>query len=700
MNYKKVLPVLTLITMFTAAGCQTTDPVGTKRTDQVEQASNQIAEAGEKSSWGQFQRIKGAVPAPEFPDGLDWLNTREPLSIAILRGKVVILDFWTYGCINCMHIIPDLKRLKEEYPDELVVIGVHSAKFSNEQVTENIQIIINRYELGHPVVNDNNLVVARMWNARYWPTLALIDPAGNVVGMHSGEGVYMTFKPEVDALVREFDSRGGINREPVVLRPEGEKGYSGSLSFPGKVLADERGKRIFIADSNHHRIIAADIMNGQVLDVVGGPNRGYRDGSFENALFDTPQGMALTDDGAILFVADTGNHSIRKVDLIERELSTLLGTGTQASVNPPLAGTAPDVALQSPWDIELQDNILYIAMAGSHQIWSVDLSKGDARPFAGSGIEGVRDDLRTQSELAQPSGLTLDGRGRLYFADSESSSIRKVDTLKRHARVVTIAGGGPTLFDFGDTDGRGQGAQFQHPLGIVFYNNNLYVADTYNSKIKKVDLDMKESITLFGTGHGFRDGDDPLFYEPGGIDAAFGNLYIADTNNHSVRVIDLTRGVTSTLRLMGTDMQLSTKTESIFGGELVELTPLEVRPGPSHILIDVRLPQGYKLNPDTLSTLELTETGNISIGYGPDVEEVIIRHLPFEMDVVFGGSSGFIQLDLYLVYCKTENEDLCFLESIRVLAPVSTAQNGAKQLHVLHSVELPLLEEGFFSGAQ
>ena len=700
MKPRRVLPVLTLIIIFTVLGCQTTYKAGAQRTERVEQASEQIAKAGEKSSWGHFQRIKGTVPALEFPEGLDWLNTREPLSIAALRGKVIILDFWTYGCINCMHIIPDLKRLEEEYPDELVIIGVHSAKFSNEQVTENIQIIIDRYELGHPVVNDNNLVVARMWNARYWPTLALIDPAGNVVGMHSGEGVYMTFKPEVDALVRKFDSRGRINREPVVLRPEGGRGYSGSLSFPGKVLADEKGKRIFIADSNHHRIIAADIMSGQVLDVIGGPTRGYRDGSFESAQFNTPQGMALTDDGATLFVADTGNHSIRRVDLTGREVSTLLGTASQAPVNPPLAGTAPDVALQSPWDVELQDNILYIAMAGSHQIWSVDLSSGDARPFAGSGIEGTRDDLRAKSELAQPSGLAFDGGGRLYFADSESSSIRRVDTLKRLGKVETIAGGGTTLFDFGDIDGRGPAVRFQHPLGIVFYNNNLYIADTYNSKIKQVDPDTKESVTLFGRSHGFRDGEDPLFYEPGGIDAAFGNLYIADTNNHSVRVIDLNRGTTSTLRLMGTDRLLSTETESDFGGELVELAPLEVRPGPSRILIDVRLPQGYKLNPDTVSTVELAETGNISTGHGPGLEERVILQLPFEMDVVFGGSSGFIQLDLYLVYCRTENEDLCFLESIRVLAPVSTAQNGAEQLHVLHSVELPLVEEGFFRDAQ
>jgi len=697
---RSVLPVLISMIIITVLGCQTTDQTGTKDRVQKQRTSDQIAKVGEKSSWGQFQRISGTVQAPEFPDGLDWLNTPDPLSIAALRGKVVILDFWTYGCINCIHIIPDLKRLEEEYPDELVVIGVHSAKFTNEQMTDNIKTIIDRYELMHPVVNDNQLVVARLWHAQYWPTLALIDPTGNVVGMHSGEGVYMTFKPEVEALVREFDSMGKINRDPIVLQSDGGGQYSGSLSFPGKILADERGKRIFIADSNHHRIIVADILSGHVLDIAGGPNRGYRDGSFEDAQFNTPQGMVLTDDGMLLYVADTGNHTIRSVDLAGGVVSTLIGTGKQALANPPLPGTAPNVALQSPWDVELLDNVLYIAMAGSHQIWIVDLNSGDARPFAGSGIEGTRDDLRTRSELAQPSGLSFDGRGFLYFADSESSSIRKVDTSKRIGSVETIAGGGATLFQFGDIDGKGRDAQFQHPLGIVFYNNTLYVADTYNSKVKKVNPDTYESQTFFGLGHGFRDGVNPLFYEPGGIDAAFGNLYIADTNNHSVRVIDISRGITSTLRLKGNDRLLSTSVDSDFSGEIVELAPIEVRPGPSRILIDVRLPQGYKLNPDTISTFELTATGNISAGFIPSDEEGIIHQLPFEVNVDFAGSFGFIQLDLFLVYCRTENEDVCFLGSIRVLVPISTAQDGAEKLYVRHSVEPPLVEDGIYRDIQ
>jgi len=490
-------------------------------------------------------------PAPEFPPGLDWLNTDRALTLGELRGKVVILDFWTYGCINCMHVIPDLKRLETEFPDELVVIGVHSAKFENERDTENIRHIIWLYGLKHPIVNDRDFFVWRSWDVRAWPTVFIIDPVGNVVGRHSGEGVYTLFKPIIERLVRDFEARGLLDRTPLRLKLEKEGIPRGALSFPGKVLADEKGRRLFVADTNHHRIIAADIASGQVLKVIGSGQPGFKDGDFPRSSLDHPQGMALERDGRILYIADTGNHAVRRADLLAGETTTLVGVGFQSSEYPPRGGTAPDVALNSPWDVELDGGQLYIAMAGAHQIWVMDTKSQAIHPFAGSGREGTRDGLPDVAELAQPSDLTGDGQGHLYFADSEGSSIRRIETHGGKGEVTTLAGSGTSLFDYGDVDGIGGNARLQHPLGVVYYKGVLYVADTYNHKIKRLDPETREIRTFLGGQGGWRDGTDPLFYEPGGIDAADDRLYIADTNNHCLRVVDLATHQTSTLLLEG-----------------------------------------------------------------------------------------------------------------------------------------------------
>jgi len=371
------------------------------------------------------QSFAGTTPAAEFPDGLDWLNTEQPLSIADLRGKVILLDFWTYGCINCMHNFPGLKQLEAEYADELVVVGVHSAKFQNEGDTDNIRQIILRYDLEHPVINDNEFVVWNTWGVRAWPTLILIDPRGNVVGGHSGEGVYPVFKPVIESLVNEFDDLQLIDRTPLELRLEKEGLPTTVLSFPGKVLADPEAGRLFVADTNHHRIIQADIQTGQIKAVYGSGVPGLMDGLTTAAQFYNPQGMEL--DGDTLYVADVDNHAIRTIDLETGQVETLVGTGNQASRYPPVAGVAPDVELNSPWDLALAGDDLYIAMAGSHQIWQLGLDDGVLEAVAGSGGEGVLNGPRAGAELAQPSGLALGPDNRLYFADSESSSIRWVD---------------------------------------------------------------------------------------------------------------------------------------------------------------------------------------------------------------------------------------------------------------------------------
>ena len=629
----------------------------------------------------------GTTPAPEFPEGLDWLNTERPLSLAALRGKVVLLDFWTYGCINCIHIIPDLKRLEAEFPDELVVIGVHSAKFDNEGETENLRRIVVRYGLEHPVVNDSDFAVWRRYEAQAWPTVVLIDPAGNIVLRRSGERVYEAFRPAVAGVVAEFDRRGQLDRTPVDLSLEAERLPDAVLSFPGKVLADPGRGRLFVADTNHHRIVVADPETGEVLDVAGSGLPGFGDGAFTSAAFDGPQGMALSADGGTLYVADTGNHAVRALDLAARTVRTLAGTGDQAPNYPPRAGAIPGVALSSPWDLALDGSRLYVAMAGSHQIWAIDLDAGIAGPAAGSGREGVVDGEPEEAQLAQPSGLALDGTGRLYWADAESSTIRYLETQEGGATGL-LAGSGAGLFDFGDSDGVGREALFQHPLGVAFDGTRLYVADTYNGKIKWVDPATGAVTTLAGGEPGWADGPSPRFDEPGGLHFAGGVLYVADTNNHAVRLVDPATGAARTLVLYGIERFPS----AADGVEVrtVRLDPLVLAPGPGTLAVEVTLPPGYKVNDIAPFSLIWAAGGGVAeLPASADRSEVA-PEFPIQVEATFVAGSGVIAADLTIYYCETSAVQLCLIDQVRLELPVEVRPGGEGGATLRYAVSPPL----------
>ena len=491
-----------------------------------------------------LRALSERVIAPELKGGIAWLNTSKPIQLAELRGKVILLDFWTYCCINCMHVTPDLKRLEAEYPKELFVIGVHSAKFTNEKKTENIRQAILRYEIEHPVVNDGNHVIWRTYSVRAWPTLVLIDPEGYIISYFSGEGNYDMLDKAIEKTITTFRKRNLINENPIHFNLEKNKLGPSNLSFPGKILADESSGRLFIADSNHNRIVVTNL-KGEVIDVAGNREIGKKDGTFAETSFNHPQGMAINDN--ILYVADTENHLIRELDLGVRTVKTIAGTGKQASFMA-TGGMGVHSPLNSPWDITFIDNKLYIAMAGAHQIWVMDLSTNLFQPYAGSGQEARIDGSLDSCALAQPSGITTDGI-KLYFADSEVSSIRSAD-LDPNGEVNTIVG--RDLFVFGDRDGKGNNVRLQHPLGILYRDGLLYVADTYNNKIKVINPMDKTSTTFLGTGKsGDKDGREAEFYEPGGLSFADGKFYIADTNNHAIRSVDAKTRIATTLKISG-----------------------------------------------------------------------------------------------------------------------------------------------------
>jgi DNA-binding beta-propeller fold protein YncE len=367
-----------------------------------------------------------------------------------------------------------------------------------------------------------------------------VDPEGRVIGRLEGEMTYEQGKGIVTEMISEFKAAGVLLPGPAPFRLEIPP--TEVLNFPGKVLADAAGGRLFIADSGHHRIVVTDL-DGLVLETIGTGEEGLADGATTGARFDRPQGMALA--GDMLYVADTESHAIRRVDLSERIVETIAGSGLQG-VGPIVPGPALAADLRSPWDVEVDDSSLYIAMAGSHQLWTLDLEAERLSVLAGSGAENIIDGPPGSAALAQPSGIVRDG-ATLYFADSETSSVRAVG-LADGAEVRTLVGRG--LFDFGDQDGEGTVARFQHALGVEMVDGVIYVADTYNNKVRRLDPATRVVSTLAGTGEvGLEDGDaaKARFFEPGGLSVAGGLLYVADTNNHAVRVVDVASGAVRTL---------------------------------------------------------------------------------------------------------------------------------------------------------
>lgn len=484
-------------------------------------------------------------PAPELTGGVEWLNTANPIRIKDLRGKIVILDFWTLCCINCIHTLPDLAKLEKKYANEVVVIGVHSAKFDNEKDTNSIRKAILRYEITHPVVNDANRKIWDTYETESWPTLVVIDPEGNLVGKGQGEGLYEAVDSLVTKLIKVHREKKTLDEKPMKfdLIRKTEPG-DGPLYFPGKVTVDPAGKRILIADSTHHRIVVTDL-EGKKIAIAGNGTAGNVDGSFEIAEFHDPQGMAIH--GDTLYVADRKNHAIRQLDLKKQTVTTLAGIGKQG-MDRRRGGPGLKTGLNSPWDLLLVGDTLFIAMAGHHQIWTLDVKTNNLTPFAGSGAEQLIDGPFSESAFAQPSGLTTDGKN-LYVADSETSSVR-VLPLKGPGEVKTLVGRG--LFEFGDLDGKDKAVRLQHALGVAFSDGKVYVADTYNSKLKVIDPESRTCKTVSGSDEkGWS--PKPVLNEPGGICVADGKLYLADTNAHRIRIVDLKTLAISTLKLQGVE---------------------------------------------------------------------------------------------------------------------------------------------------
>ncbi|MEW1719597.1 NHL domain-containing thioredoxin family protein [Streptomyces sp. NPDC093109] len=449
---------------------------------------------------------RARVRAPELIGKGGWLNTGDAsYTLADLRGRIVILDFWTFCCINCLHVLDELRELEEKHRDTVVIIGVHSPKFVHEAEHRAVVDAVERYEVHHPVLDDPELATWKQYAVRAWPTLVVIDPEGYVVAQHAGEGHAHAIERLVQELEAEHAAKGTLRRgDGPYVPPEP---VASDLRFPGKVLALPGGT-FLVSDSTRHQLVELAADGESVVRRIGSGERGFGPDAFSE-----PQGLALLPDGKVI-VADTVNHALRTYDPVSGAIETVAGTGRQWWQGSPSAGPAREVDLSSPWDVAWWADRVWIAMAGVHQLWTYDPATGTVQVAAGTTNEGLVDGSADAAWFAQPSGLAADpAADRLWVADSETSALRYIERDQRDEKdqrderdqgderdgdtfvVRTAVGTG--LFDFGHRDGAAGQALFQHPLGVTALpDGSVAVADTYNHALRRYDPASGEVSTL------------------------------------------------------------------------------------------------------------------------------------------------------------------------------------------------------------
>ncbi|MDR6794683.1 thiol-disulfide isomerase/thioredoxin [Pseudarthrobacter oxydans] len=614
-------------------------------------------------------RTHARVRASELV-GRNWLNTGgKTLDLEALRGKIVLLDFWTFCCINCLHVLDELRPLEEQYSDVLVTVGVHSPKFEHEADPVALAAAVERYEIHHPVLDDPELETWKAYTARAWPTLVVIDPEGYIVAHLSGEGHADGLAVLIPELIAQHEAKGTLHRgSGPYVAPEPT---SGTLRFPGKALFLPPGRGStavngtsddgaaagaagnggaagkgswLVTDTGHHRLVELGTDFHTVLGTFGSGARGHADGPAAGdsavAQFNEPQGLVLLPEdvaakaGYDVVIADSVNHRLRGLSLADGKASTLAGSGVQrlleagparvdedaAGFTGQLGGHPLDVALSSPWDVvwSRKLNAVVIAMAGVHQIFSFDPLTGAVAIVAGNGLEGLLDGPAHEAWFAQPSGLAEDAEGNIWVADSETSALRKL-AIDDDGTVTVESAIGKGLFDFGFRDGAAAEARLQHPLGVtVLPDGSVAVADTYNGAVRRYDP-ASGAVSTLARGllepsdvivdHTHSAGSEPL-------------LVVVEANKHQVVFVPIPK-----------------EAQQVDEGAVQTHRPKSpVAPGPLELTVRFTAPTGQKLDDrwGDPTQLKISSTPPELLASGGGTSVGLLRTLELSPDVPEG----------------------------------------------------------------
>lgn len=603
--------------------------------------------------------------APELSGDTWFAVDRERLSIRDFRGRFLLLDFWTLCCVNCHHVLAELRPIEEKYAAELTVVGVHSPKFEHEKKAETVFQAIARHDIPHPVLNDPDMTTWQAYGVRAWPTLVLVDPEGEIIATYSGEGHGHAIDALLEEKIPQYEAKGSLIRGDGVFVPLEESPRV--FRQPGKVSTIPvayrehfRGADLLVSDSGGHRLAAISHAEpGTVLWSTGTGSRGRTDGALGQAQFCEPYGVSWVSPdhadalGFHVVVADTANHLIRGISLTTGLVSTLAGTGAQWMQQDPTSGVATDVALTTPWDVVVEGTTAIIAMAGDHRLWSLDLANMTVGIFAGTSNEGLVDGTLETSWFAQPSALVGD-RDTLWVIDSETSALR----LIRDQTVTTVVGTG--LFDFGHVDGVSDTALFQHPLGAaVLADGSVVIADSYNGAIRCYNPDTNQVTTLH---RGLLEPSDVAVVDtPQGL-----RLAVVEASAHRVSILGLPAG-------------------TVHRGEQLRTVrlPLAVRPGVVEIEVVFAPPPGQKRDdrygPSTQLVVSATPRGMIEQGVGTGVE--LTRRLTISPQ----SPSGVLHVQAKGASCEEGEFAACHIHQQDWGIPVVLSADGASTIQLVLS---------------
>ncbi len=590
----------------------------------------------------------------------EWLNSARNIKAGDLKNRIILVDFWTYACVNCLHMIPEIKKLEEQFGNRLTVIGVHSGKFDNEKLINSIQKAVLKYNIEHLVVNDADFKIWKSFGASSWPTMILLDVNGQVVKKYQGEVSGAVIAKDVKKLVKKYSFQLNHHSLPIVL--EKNKTVDHFLKFPSgidfahnfsyKNIIKTNG--LVVSNTGDNTILVTSL-NGNSLLEIGSGDIGSNDGNLNDASFNAPRGLLFKNN--ILYVADTGNHLIRKVNFKTGKVTTIAGTKNNG-----LAIVGDNKALKtdlsSPWDLEFfpDHNHIIIANAGTHQLLKYSISSGIISPFAGDGNEDLVDGKYPNNSLAQPSGLSAFG-SNLYFVDSETSSLR---VINKSGVVRTLIGRG--LFDFGHKNGAAKKALMQHPVGLSADDTGIYIADTHNHVIRKFDLQGKKLSDYSGDvrGDGIGSKKNTSYNEPEAMVAVLDKFYITDTNNGRVVELDRRSGNSKLLNILP-PLKMPRDGLLEYLPNLAKIPSITVK-SESEIELSFEMKKGWKINDLAPSFFNLVEVKN-------DEEANLIASFDSEM-IKFGTAklpklskkyTYYLQGTVY--YCEDTANAICLIKS-------------------------------------
>ncbi len=456
--------------------------------------------------------------APDLPDSLQWLNAATPVQATAQLGRMTLLAFFNAGSTWSLQRLHDLQALCARHPLRVRALGIHVPRFDHERDPRRVVKQLNRHGIGLPVALDAEWAAWQHYGVSMLPSVVLVDGHGRVQATFAGDAD----AAELDALVAAFPDGPGLDSDddaaPLVRR---NREPNLPLRFPVGLAVTPQ--YLYVADSGHHRILECNHA-GRILRQFGTGDADFVDGPLGQAGFRRPHGLCLM--RGTLYVADTGNHAVRRIDLRSGEVSTLCGNGRVGVPQPGLVADPRAVALDGPHALAAVQDQLFIALAGDNRIWSYDLGRGHLACLAGSGELALQDGQGPAAAFAQPIALAA-VQQTLYVCDAAGSAIRSLQ-LRDHT-VQTLVGQG--AWTFGAADGARATAQLQDPQAIALDPDAplLWIADTGNDRLRSLRLGGGEvtSYTLSQRLHG-----------PAGLAVAAGAVWIADTDAHAVLRLD------------------------------------------------------------------------------------------------------------------------------------------------------------------